>query len=189
MGPEPSLPDSTDFQRARAGDAGALQRVISGYQERLLARIRLMMGPEARRCVESGDVLQDVFSEAIRGLRDGELQDERRFLRWVTAIARNHIVDQVRRRREESLETLSSELVASEESSIGSRVSSEETVQRLVEAIEELTPDRRRVLELRSLEGWRWQRIAAELGRGEDAVRKLYHRSLLQLGERLSGEH
>ncbi len=180
-------PDHDLFRRAAAGDGRALASVIARYQERLLARIRLMMGPEARASVESGDVLQDVFSEAIRGLRAGDLRDERAFLRWVSAIARHHIVDEVRRRREQSLEALSSGLVAGE-LPIAARLSADEAGQRLAEAIEELEPARRLVVELRALEGWTWARVAQELGRSEEAVRKLYHRALLALGQRLGDQ-
>lgn len=180
-------PDPDLFLRAGLGEGEALARMVALYQERLLARIRLMMGPEARGCVESGDVLQDVFSEAIRGLRTGDLRDERAFLRWVTAIARNHIVDEVRRRREESLEVLSSELVAGEPSA-AAHLTAEETGQRLIEVLEGLDPVRQRVVELRALESRAWADVAHELGRSEGAVRKLYHRALVELGERLADE-
>jgi RNA polymerase sigma-70 factor (ECF subfamily) len=164
---------------------GSVGEAVARYQERLLARIRLMMGPAARECLESGDVLQDVFAEALRTLREEHLKDEKLFLRWVTAVARNHIVDEVRRRREQSLEGLSSELIAVGPTSVDLQLSAEERSQRLVEALEELEPARQRVIELRSLEGWSWQRIAGELGRSEEAARKLYHRALLELGQSL----
>jgi RNA polymerase sigma-70 factor (ECF subfamily) len=186
MGRSPDGGDSVSelFLRARAGEGAALDRIVGLYQARLLARIRLMMGPEARCSLESGDVLQEVFADAIRGLRAGDLRDERAFLRWVTAIARNHIVDEVRKRREESLEALSSEL-AGREPSAAACVSTDEARQRLVEALEELDPVRQRVVELRSLDGLSWASIAIELGRSEEAARKLYNRALIELGERL----
>lgn len=160
-----------------------LAQLITRFQARLLARIRLMMGPAARECLESSDVLQDVFAEALRNLRAGDLGDERLFLRWLTAVARHHIVDEVRRHRESSLEALSSDLIAAGEPSIAAQLTVEERRQRLVEALEELDTIRQRVVELRALEGWSWQRVAEELGRSEEAVRKLYHRALLELGE------
>ncbi len=189
MSPDPdrSPRDALLLQRARSGDGGALAWLIASYQERLLTRIRLMMGPDARECVESGDVLQSVFSEAVHAFPENFPGDEQRFLRWLTKIARNHIVDEVRRRREESLEVLSTEL-RGEESSVTSHLSTEEAVQRLVEAIAELDEDRRQVVELRGLEKWRWKAIADALGRSEEAVRKLYHRTLLELGERLGAD-
>lgn len=164
-------------------DQSALAQVITRYQARLLARIRLMMGPAARKCLESGDVLQSVFAEALRNLRAGDLREERVFLRWVTAVARNHIVDAVRHNREHSLEALSSELIAGGENSIAAQLTLEERSQRLVEALEELDPVRQRVVELRALDGLSWQRVAEELGRSEEAVRKLYNRALLELGQ------
>src|SRR5262245_54854240 len=111
----------------------ALAQVVTRFQARLLTRIRLMMGPAARECLESSDVLQDVFAEALRDLREGDLRDERVFLRWVTAVARNHIVDEVRRHRECSLEALSSELIAAGEPSIAALLTIEEARQCMVE--------------------------------------------------------
>lgn len=181
-GPDPEL-----FARAGSGDREALGRVVDLCQDRLLARIRLMMGPEARACLESGDVLQDVFTEAIRGLRAGDLRDERAFLRWVTAVARHHIVDEVRRRREQSIDALSSELTLGAPSA-SACLSAVEAGQRLVEAIERLDPVRQQVVELRALEGQSWADVARTLARSEGAVRKLYHRALLELGEWLTDE-
>src|SRR5262245_55762257 len=166
-------------------DEDAVAQVVTRLQARLLARIRLMMGPAARECLESGDVLHDVFAEALRNLREGDLRDERVFLRWVTAVARNHIVDEIRRHRESSLEALSSELIAVGEPSIAAQLTSEEARQGLVEALEELDPIRQRAVELRALEGWSWKEVAEELGRTEEAVRKLYNRALLELGQHL----
>ncbi len=181
----PRLADSTGDGRDLPLGEMALDQAVARYQARLLARIRLMMGPAARECLESGDVLQHVFAEALRDLRDRGLRDEKLFLRWVTAVARNHIVDEVRRRREDSLEELSGELIAAGAASVAAQLTVEERSQRLVEALEELEPARQRVVELRSLEGWSWQRIARELGRSEEASRKLYNRALLELGQRL----
>ena len=181
--PDPA--DEADPRREPSLGEAELAQVITRFEARLLARIRLMMGPAARECLESSDVLQDVFVEALRNLRAGDLGDERLFLRWLTAVARHHIVDEVRRRREGTLEALSSELIAAGEPSIAAQLTVEERRQRLVEALEELDPVRQRVVELRALEGWPWQRVAEELERSEEAVRKLYHRALLELGELL----
>lgn len=183
----PGSADGVGAPREPTLDQRALEQVITRYQARLLARIRLMMGPAARAGLESSDVLQSVFAEALRTLRAGDLQEERVFLRWVTAVARNHIVDEVRRNRERSFEALSSDVIACGEPSIAAQLTVEERRQRLVEALEELDPVRQRVVELRSLDGLSWQRIAKELGRSEEAARKLYHRALLELGQHVGG--
>ena len=161
---------------------------ISGYREPLLARIRRMMGPEAREGEESNDVLQSVVSEALRHLKDDVVRDEKHLLRWMTAAARHQIIDEVRRRREQSLELTGGEPIASGESSVAAQLSAQEARQRLREALDTLDPDRRSVVELRSLDGWPWRRISEVLERSEEAVRKLYHRSLVELGQRLGGD-
>jgi len=163
-------------------DEEALADLIHRYQARLLARIRLMMGPAARQCLESGDVLHDVFMEAMRELREGDLKDEAVFLRWLTAVARHHIIDAVRA-GERSFESLTSDVIEKGDSSVPAKLTVEERKQRMIEAIERLEADRRRVIELRSLENLPWQRVAAELGRSEEAARKLYHRAMLELGQ------
>ena len=176
----------------RAPDGDALAGLIGRAQQPLLARIRRMMGPEARQSAESGDILQSVLADAIRDLRaprdesarDESARDEQLLLLRLTAAARHRIIDEVRRRRERSLERGSAR-PAPGPTSVASQLSTGETLQRLGEALDTLAPDRRCVVELRSFDGCSWQRIAQELGRSEEAARKLYHRALLDLGQRL----
>ena len=143
-----------------------------------------MMGPEARQSAESSDILQSVLTEALRDLQADIARDEKRLLLWMTATARHRIIDEVRHHREQSLEQVSGRLALGE-SSVASQLSTKETLHRLGEALDTLDPDRRSVVELRSFDGCSWQRIAQALGRSEEAVRKLYHRALLELGQGL----
>lgn len=176
-------------------DAGALQldgrssleALIRDNRERLLGRIRQLMGAEVRRSTDSIDVLHGVFSRVLEE-RASDPRDPGRFLRWTTALARHRIVDEVRRRREEAFEGAARERVLSDTPSVTSCLSLQETVQRMLAALQELEPVHRRVIELRCLEELPWLSIAAKLGRSEEAVRKLYHRSLLHLGRRLGPE-
>ena len=63
-------PGADEGARRDPIDEEALADLIHRYQARLLARIRLMMGPAARKVLESGDVLHNVFEEALRDTRE-----------------------------------------------------------------------------------------------------------------------
>lgn len=171
----------------QADGRSSLEALIRDNRERLLGRIRQLMGAEVRRSTDSIDVLHGVLSRALEE-RASDPRDPGPFLRWLTALARHRIVDEVRRRREESFEGTARERALSDAPSVTSCLSLQETVQRMLAALHELEPVHRRVIELRCLEELPWLSIAAELGRSEEAARKLYHRSLLHLGRRLGPE-
>lgn len=171
----------------RADARASLETLIRDNRERLLVRIRNLMGAEARRSTESVDVLHGVLSRALEE-RARAPRDPASFLRWLTAMARHRIVDEVRRRRDETFDGGLHEPIGDRSPSIASFLSLQEAEQRMLAALDELGPVHRRVVELRCLEELPWFRIAGELGRSEEAVRKLYHRSLLELGRRLGPE-
>ena len=50
-----------------------------------------MLGQSARAEAESGDFVQEVMVEVVRGIERFEPRDERSFLRWITQIARNSV--------------------------------------------------------------------------------------------------
>jgi RNA polymerase sigma-70 factor (ECF subfamily) len=166
-----------------AMEGGSFSAGLVAHQRRLLARIRRMMGPDAREGLESSDVLQSVYTEALQGLRAGSLGEEK-LLPWMVEVARHKIIDEARRRRERPLGGTSIEPVDSP-SSLCTRLSERETRRGLFEALSALEPERRRVIALRCEDGCSWPRIAVVLGRSEEAARKLYHRALLELGHEL----
>jgi len=174
-------------ERARRGDARALEELVLRYRESLLERIRLMMGDEARRSADSLDFLQGVFAETLAQLGEQRFENERALLRWMTAVARNDIRDCVRRRRERALGSLSGSLTLSrigdpECASPATVADQNEELERLVEALEDLTPDHRRAIELRDLEGLSFDEVGERLGRSADAAQMLHARALLRLG-------
>ena len=57
-----------------------------------------------------------------------------------------------------------------------------ERVALLVELVEGLEPEERRVIELRNLDGLTYTEIAAMLGGSDDRVRLLHQRATLRLG-------
>ncbi len=174
---------------AHSGDAAALSRLLERYSERLLVRVRLMMGAEARAQAESVDFLQMTMAEVVEHLPRFEIRNERAFLGWLTTIARNRIRDSVRRQREAAFTTLSV-TCSNDQSGRGKTPASEaadhEEALRLVEALEELDAPSRQVVELRNLEGLSYRAIGERLGFGEERVRRKHQRAVLRLGILLS---
>jgi len=179
------------LRRAQAGDSVALESLLERFRDPLLERIRLMMGGQARCSAESLDFLQGMFLEVIQGLEGVHVRDEQSLLRWMTTIARNNIRDHVRRTRERALESLTASCLCRSDlendvPSPPSEAAVQEDVHTLIEALLELAPDHRRVIELRDLDELRFREIAELMDRSEDAVHVLHTRALVRLGRLLN---
>jgi RNA polymerase sigma-70 factor (ECF subfamily) len=187
-----SFHDTVELVRvAQSGERTSVAAIIERYREVLLQRIRFLMGPEARQAADSNDFLQGLFLEVVTDFEKRGPRDEREFLRWATAIARNNIRDGVRRRRELAVDRFASSLdwrpvlgnaPADSPESVAER---EEQVERLCEAMTSLREDDRSVIELRHFEGLSFAEIGRRLGRSENAAQILHTRALVKLGEML----
>jgi DNA-directed RNA polymerase specialized sigma24 family protein len=110
-GEDPRFSETVELlAAARAGDKTALEKVVLRHQDQVLSRIRLMMGPEARRRAESMDFLQDAFANLVASLHRIHVENENSLVCFVLAVARNRIRDSVRKRREHAFESFSRSL-------------------------------------------------------------------------------
>lgn len=171
---------------ARRGEPQARERLFSLCREPLLVRIRWMMGDQARRIAESGDFLHETLAAALTALPDFEVRGEGACLRWLTAIARNRIRDEVRRHREAALSMLSSS-VAEPRIANPPREISVESALDLMDALTRLGADERRLIELRDLEGRSFVEIGAEFRCSDRQAHRLHAKALLKLGRAFRG--
>ena len=179
----------TLIRDARAGDAEALSNLFARYQDRLLARVRGLIGHEARAFAQSTDILQDLFVELIRDFDRFELRDDDAFLKWAVQVARNNVRDLARRCRLRRAEKLATSIVegAGRDRDKGDtpadRAIAAERIRRLEAALAELPEDYRTVVELRNLERLSYREIAERLDRPtEGAVQMLHARAMARLG-------
>jgi RNA polymerase sigma-70 factor (ECF subfamily) len=175
------------LRSAKAGDKRSLDALLARYQGRLLDRIRLMMGAQARDAAESSDFLQETLLDVARSFDGIAIQDEGQLLRWMTEVARNNIRDEVRRPRERSFDTFSSLLLAGGAPAIAeptppSDAARREELHQMAECLERLPEDHRQVLELRHFEGLHFEEIGRRMGRSPNAVQLLHTRALVRLG-------
>lgn len=183
--PEDDLPGL--IERARAGDAEAGSELIARVREPLLQRVRWMMGPEARQLAESDDFLNATFAAALPALKRFEVRGADSFLRWLTAIARNQIRQELRRHREAALSALSSALGHGAQPGDPGETISVDTALTLFEVFARLAADERRLVELRDLEGRTFVEIAALLSCSERQAQRLHARALMRLGRLFRG--
>jgi RNA polymerase sigma-70 factor (ECF subfamily) len=178
------------LRRAREGSREALGLLLGGCGERLLALIRLRLGPSLRERIESRDVLQATLLKAllhIDGFRGARRES---LMAWLARIAQNEIRDMAAfhgRQRRQADKTVAldgtQELdrLAADVRSETSRIAQDERSAQLLAALEALSPEHREVILLRQLEELPFAEIAGRMGRSPDACRMLLARAMAAL--------
>lgn len=181
--------DSTALLRqARDGSPDALDALFGRVAGRLLALIRLRLGPALRAHLESRDVLQATLLRAFERIDQFEGSTGPTLMAWLARIAEHEIRDRAdyhRRSRRDAAREVPLEDAGSGPAAVGrsalSQAILDEDALRLERAIETLTHAHREVLLLRAFEERRFSDIGRELGKSEDACRMLYARAMAAL--------
>lgn len=168
----------------RAGDADAAEKLVRRYEDQIRRVIRVRLGPQLRRAVDSVDVCQSVLAKFFVCAAAGQfdLQRPDQLIRVLVTMARNHITDRARwenaerrdRRRETDADSVVLREVANAEATPSRIVASRDLLERMRSL---LTEAERRVADLRA-QGLEWGEIAQALGEKPDAVRKRLQRGL-----------
>jgi RNA polymerase sigma-70 factor (ECF subfamily) len=159
---------------------------------RLLSFIRLSLGSDLRRQLESQDILQATLLKAFVRFEQFEGSGARSLYAWLAAIARNEMRDQRdyhgRQRRDAGLvESIGTglERVEARIRSEVSRLQVRERELQLERAMAALKPAQREVIVLRKYEELSFQEIADRLGKSADASRMLFVRAMAALTKEL----
>jgi RNA polymerase sigma factor (sigma-70 family) len=135
------------MRRAREGSRDALNTLLGQCGERLLAFIRLRLGPGLRAQVESGDILQVTLLRGFQHIDQFEGASSRSLVAWLMTIAQNVIRDEAdfahRQRRDARLTVPMTDDVANIIADLRSEVSRlalKEETGRLESAMERLEP-------------------------------------------------
>ena len=173
------------LSKARGGDREALEFLAHRHRKDLLAFVTSRLGPGLRAGLDPADIVQNTFLKAFQGLDRFQRRGPDSFRRWLFAIAEHLIRNSSRKRSASSvsLQRLSLETAASGPSP-SQALRREERFQRLQKAMEGLSPDHRRVIELAWIEGRKIQDIAERMQRSPGAVKQLLSRALEQLKSR-----
>jgi RNA polymerase sigma-70 factor (ECF subfamily) len=180
------------LRRALSGSDDALDALYARFGPRLLAFIRLKMGPSLRVRLESRDILQTTLLKSFEHLDDFEGSDARSLLGWMMRIAEHEIRDRAdfhgRQRRDVDLEENVDDhagLRARTRSAL-SRLILDEQSERLDAALATLSDAHREVILLRAFEELSFAETGRILDRSEDATRMLFARAMTALTLALS---
>ena len=166
----------------------SVNQLLVACQDKLLTRIRWMMGEPARRAADSMDFMGDVVAKILERQDQLSWQDPQHFLALATRIARNLIRDRVRGARCQRFESFASQhsgLPVDMDGTPSSDAASKEEFDRLIESLEELSPDDQRVIELRDFEDLPFAEVGRAMNRSENAVSLLHVRAITRLGRQL----
>ena len=98
--PDPLPEDSVELVRsARGGNREALERLLERYAEPLRGLVRLHMSREARRAVESMDIVNEALEVAAHKIEAFEPRTQASILYWLEDIAVKKLSDVVDRER------------------------------------------------------------------------------------------
>lgn len=184
------------LRSARNGDASAAGRLLEKYRSylRLVADSQIEMALATR--ADASDLVQESFLDAHRDLADFEGSTEPELLAWLRKILCRNVVDQIRHhgaqrrdwRRDGSLEAMVERSSAAIHEALGRGIETpgvqaarQEQAVQFAEALQELKPEYREVIVLRSFLGLTHPQVAERLGRSEGAVRMLWTRALESL--------
>lgn len=180
----------SDLARAQSGSGSAREALFARHAAKLSLYVEFRLGAALARVVEVDDVVQETCLRAWRDLGRATLSGDGGFFGWLTAIARNVIVDVARaaRARERHGRRVGLERSAwsradgVEPADPGAgprtRLARGELHERLRAAFHALSPQHRRVIALRQFEQRSAREAAPQLGCTELAVHALFRRAL-----------
>lgn len=163
---------------ARAGDESCWASLYDALAPQVLGYLRL------RGARDAEEVLGDVFLHVARGISEfvGEAS---KFRSWVFVIATSRLHDERRRARRKPTEPLDPTVDLRGTDDVQGTVERAEAAREVQLLLACLTPDQRRVIELRVFAGLASPEVAEVLGKPVGAVKALYRRGLAALRRQL----
>ena len=195
----PTSPETVELlQRARQGDAAAVDQLLQRHREPVRRLIGLRMDPAIVARLDASDVVQEVLLEASRRLPEYLREGTMPFHLWIRHIAKDHIIDAHRRHRQAQRRAVdreqammprhapdrsSAELIQllDPELTPASAAIRQEMERRLHAAIAELGEDDRDILLMRHFEQLSNQEVAEALGLTAAAASMRYLRAVRRL--------
>jgi RNA polymerase sigma-70 factor (ECF subfamily) len=179
------LSDWELVQKCQSGEMSAFQELVSRYHQKVFMVILGLL----RNREDALEVAQETFLRAYRKI--GGFQGGSSFYTWLYRIGVNLAIDAQRRQKRNPLEfreSMDSALESQDEVARDpfAEVHDRELRENLVRAINELTPEHKAVIVLRTVEGLSYKAIGEILGCSEGTVMSRLHYARKKLQDKLS---
>jgi RNA polymerase sigma-70 factor (ECF subfamily) len=187
-------------ERVKARDAQALAELIDAERNRLVGFTKSIMSAKLLSMVEPEDLIQEVAAAALAGLETAPL-DRYEPIQWLQELCRRRVVDAHRfhfgaQRRDagrvQSMHAAGEDGAGGFEAFLAASITSPSAafsrdvrVQRMHEAVGDLSDEARTAIHMRYAEGLPTKEIAAKLGKTDVAIRVLLSRSVRVLEQQL----
>jgi RNA polymerase sigma-70 factor (ECF subfamily) len=169
-------------RRAQGGDRSAFDELLRRERAPVEAWVMAHLGPKLAVRIGVDDVLQETFLWAFRGIANLRWSGEESFRHWLVSIAK-HVIQKEARKGKQVLGELDGDVVGPQ-ASPSKILRRDERFDRLEDALQGLSAEHRRVIELARVEGLPVEEIARRTGRSPNATSQLLRRALKKLRER-----
>ncbi len=174
------------IERARAGDAEALDRLIARHMTPLKRWARGRLPQWARDLADTDDLVQDALLQTFKRIGDFEVRGPGALQAYLRQAILNRVRDELRKKGRRPDETDLDGLAASSRGSPLEEAIGREAIERYERALSALRPEEREAIIGRVEMGYSYEELAEALGKpSADAARKAAQRALVRLAQQM----